>query len=115
VTLDEKPLPDAEVRFYPEGSTGGLGGGGRTGPDGKCTLTDARGGKGILPGEYRVVISGRLEPDGSPPDPKAPPIESAARETLPATYSDRDTTRLRATVSRDASVHNFPLKGAAGR
>jgi hypothetical protein len=113
VTLDGRPLDGATVTFYPEGQTGGLGGSGRTGPDGRYTLTDARGGTGVLPGEYRVVVSRLLRPDGSAPDPAAPPAESDARETLPAAYHDRDATRLRARVSADARVHDFALQSNA--
>jgi hypothetical protein len=115
VKLNGEPLSGALVTFYPEGATGGLGGSGRTGPDGKYALTAARGGKPILPGEYRVVISKFLNPDGSVPDPSAPPIESTASETLPAFYSDRSETKLRATVSRDARSHDFALENVKGR
>jgi hypothetical protein len=110
VTLNGEPLAGAAVTFYPDGTTGGLGGNGWTGPDGRYTLTSARGGKGTLPGTYRVVVSRFLNPDGSAPDPKVPPAEGKARETLPGRYSDRDATELRATVSKDARVHDFTLK-----
>jgi hypothetical protein len=110
VMLDGGPLPDATVRFYPEGATPGLGGSGRTGSDGKYTLSAARGGGGSPAGSYKVVISRSLRPDGSLPDPKAPPIESDARETLSPIYSNRDASKLTATVSRDAQVHDFLLQ-----
>jgi hypothetical protein len=112
VKLDGQPLSHASVTFVPEGATRGLGGSGRTDAEGRYTLTDARGGKGILPGEYRVVISRPLEKDGSAPDPKVPPIESTARETLPARWSDRTATELRATVSKEGRVHEFTLRTA---
>jgi hypothetical protein len=110
VKLNGEPLPGAVVTFYPEGGTKGLGGHGTTGPDGKYTLTSARGGQGVLPGAYRVVVSRFLNPDGSAPDPKVPRMEGKARETLPGRYSDRDATELRATVSKDAPAHDFALK-----
>jgi hypothetical protein len=109
VTLDGNPLPDALVTFRPEGGTGELGGSGRTGPDGKYTLTAARGGQGILPGEYKVVINRPLRRDGSPPAPDEKPIESDARETLPPNYSDLGATTLTAKVAREAAVHDFAL------
>jgi hypothetical protein len=115
VTLDGRPLPGATVWFYPEGSTPGLGGSGRTGLEGKYTLTPARGGAGLPPGEYRVVVSRALRPDGSPPDPHVPPIESDARETLPAVYSNRETTTLRAGVSKEASRYDFALESRPSR
>jgi hypothetical protein len=110
VTLDGKALPDAVVTFLPQGATGGLGGSGKTGPDGRYAMTSAQGGTGILPGEYTVVVSRLLRPDGSPPQPDRPPIESDARETLPAVYSNRDLSTLKATVSKDAPVHDFALR-----
>jgi hypothetical protein len=109
VTLDEQPLADAVVTFYPEGETAGLGGAARTGADGRYTLTAARGG-GLPPGEYTVVISRPLRPDGTPPPPNVPPIESDARETLPATYSSRDASTLKRTVSKDTKSYDFPLR-----
>jgi hypothetical protein len=56
-----------------------------------------------------VVVSRPLRKDGSPPDPNVPPIESDARETLPAIYSNRDASTLRAKVSPEAKVHDFAL------
>jgi hypothetical protein len=114
VKLNGQPLSGALVTFRPEGATGDLGGAGKTDAEGKYTLTAVRGGKGVLPGEYRVIVSKRLNPDGSEPDPKTPPIESQARETLPAVYSDRNATTLRATVSNEARVHDFPLEKQQG-
>src|SRR5262249_49649602 len=108
-TLDGEPLPGAVGTLPPDGATAGQGGGGRTGPDGTYTLTSA-GGAGVPPGAYKVVISRPLRPDGSPPDPGRPPIESDARETLPAVYSSLDATTLTATVSTDAAVHDFSLR-----
>jgi hypothetical protein len=115
VTLNGTALANAMVTFYPEGPTGGLGGSGRTDAEGKYTLTAGRGGKNILPGEYRVVISRPLNPDGSAPDPNVPPIESQARETLPPNYSHRDSTTLRATVTKEAKPQDFALEAPAGR
>jgi len=64
-------------------------------PTGNVLLTFVpQGQKGLLPGKYKVVASRRLNPDGSPPDPNTPPIESNARETLPAKYSDENKTEL---------------------
>jgi hypothetical protein len=110
VTLDGKALPGALVSFRPTGQkTEGLGGSGMTGADGKYVIQEARGGKGIASGDYTVVISRRLRPDGSAPPLDVPPMESDARETLPAKYSDPKQSTLRATVSKDKAVHDFPL------
>lgn len=112
VTQDGKPLANALIAFLPEGDTLGNGGAAKTGPDGKYTLVPSQGGKGLPPGQYKVTISRLLRPDGSEPDPNTPPIRSDARETLPAIYSNRDETTLKATVSKDARVHDFALQAA---
>jgi hypothetical protein len=110
VTFNDKPLADAVVTFYPEGDTAGLGGAARTGPDGRYTLTAAQGGDGLHPGEYAVVISRLLRPDGTPLPPNVPPIESDASETLPAAYSSRDASTLKRTVSKDTTSYDFALR-----
>ncbi len=115
VTQAGQPLPGAVVTFFPQGDTPGKGGSTATGPDGKYTLTQGPGGKGLQPGEYKVTISRFLRPDGSPPDPRAPSIMSDACETLPAKYSNPADTILKATVSKENSVHPFELPGPEKR
>jgi hypothetical protein len=109
VTLDDKPLPGAIVTFYPAPGTPGLGGGGITGLDGKYSLTPARGGGGLAPGEYVVTVNRPVRRDGSPPPPDVPPIESDARESLPAMYSSRSDTKLKAAVAKGTPGYDFAL------
>jgi hypothetical protein len=110
VTLDGKPLSGAVVSFIPTGDTPGGGGDGRTGPDGKYTLRSRHGG-GVAAGEYRVVVSKRVMPNGSdvPPDDPTPPSESPAREILPY-YSDRSSPVLTATVPTAGATVDLPLQ-----
>jgi hypothetical protein len=96
--------------FYPAQGTPGLGGGGSTGPDGKYTVTPARGSGGLPPGAYVVVVSRPLRRDGTPPPPDVPPIESDARESLPAIYSSRQDTQLKATVAKGTPTYDFALR-----
>jgi hypothetical protein len=112
VTLDNQPLAGAQVRFTPVGTTKGNGSTGRTDGDGVYQLTAVHGGTGAVPGEYRVVISKRLMPDGSdlPADSKLPPIESPAREVLGPEYSDPEQSRLTATVPAEGGTKDFHLK-----
>jgi hypothetical protein len=112
VTWGDAPVAHAVVTFYPDENTSGLGGFGRTDAAGKYALTPARGGSGIEPGSYTVVISLMLRKDNTPPPPDVPPIESDAVEKLPAMYSSRAATTLKATVSKDQSVHDFTLRKA---
>jgi hypothetical protein len=108
VTLDGQPLTDASITFIPTGETVGDAAHGRTGPDGTYEL-EARDGKGLAPGQYKVVISKWLRPDGTPPPPDVPPIDSDAKETIHPNYSDVERTVLRATVSEGGGKIDFPL------
>jgi hypothetical protein len=110
VKLGGEALEGAEVTFHPaDQKTPGLGGHGRTDASGRYTITGKRGEKGLAPGEYVVTVSWRRNPDGSAPDPNVPPIDSKAVEKLPPHYTDREKSKLRATVSKDHPVHDFEL------
>jgi hypothetical protein len=110
VTLDGNPLKNAVIRFMPLGDTKGLGGGATTDASGKYTLLNAQGGKDLAPGEYKIVVSRRLNKDGSEPDPNVPPIESTASETLPPIFSDENETTLRQTVAADKKTYDIQLE-----
>ncbi len=101
VFLNEEPLANADIIFIPVESTPGVGGQSRTKDGGKFNINYRRGGEGLPEGNYRVAVSYRLMPDGSPvPEgDTTPPIESPARETLPLEYCDYDKSQLKATVS----------------
>lgn len=109
VTFDGKPLKGATLRFIPTGATPGGGANGFTKPDGTYELTGIRGGAGTSPGEYKVVISKRVNPDGSAPDPNIPPIESPAKEVLPPQYSDESRSTLTKTVPEKGGTIDFAL------
>jgi hypothetical protein len=49
-------------------------------------------------------------PDGSEPSDDVPPIESPARETLPARFSSQEGSTLQATVSEGGNPIPFDLK-----
>lgn len=109
VTLNGDPLPGAIVTFFPVGETKGQGGSALTDKEGNYQVS-APHGEGLAPGKFQVTISRSLNPDGSPADPKLTPIESPARETLPAKYSSRDATKLEAEVSRERTAIDFALE-----
>ena len=110
VTLNGDPLPNAAMQFIPIGETGGTGASGMTDKDGNYLLTPHHQAAELAVGEYKVVISRRLNPDGSEPDPNTPPIESQAVETLPPHYSDRERTKLRVKIAKDKKQHDFQLE-----
>jgi len=107
-----KELEGAVVQFIPLGETTGGGGSARTGPDGKYSLQYVRGGEGVMPGEYKVVIYCRRMPDGSvvPLDYNVGDIDSQTKEILPRTYTDPEQTTLRASVSKGGPPIDFDLK-----
>jgi hypothetical protein len=112
VHLDGKPLAHALVTFIPDGDTRGVGSEAVTNESGEFKLRSRRSGDGAVAGTYRVTISKRLMPDGSEPvgEDKNSPITSAARETLPATYSSRQKTTLTARVTEGGPPLEFSLK-----
>lgn len=101
VSLNEKPLANADLHFIPVESTPGVGGEARTKEGGGFNVIYSRGGEGLPAGNYRVTVSYRLMPDGSPvPEgDTTPPIESPATEQLPRKYSDYDHSQLKATIA----------------
>ena len=101
VTLDAKPLAGAVLVFVPTGETLGQGAVGHTDEQGHFTLASHRGHQGVPEGTYRVVISKCTMPDGRPCPEQAslPPMDSAARETLPGRYSSFEHSKLTAAVA----------------
>jgi hypothetical protein len=110
VTLEGRPLEGARVLFLPDGSTAGFGGMGITDPAGEYQLKGTRGGVGVPPGEYKVVISRLVKPDGTTPPPDAKLAEIDARESLPAYYTNPAITTLKATVTEKGGKLDFELR-----
>lgn len=103
VALDGKPLPAADILFIAQGDTKGNGAVARTGTDGKFELVQAdnRSRKGIPIGEYKVILSKLVKPDGTDyiPDPNAGPIDTGGfKELLPAVYTEQERSKLTATI-----------------
>jgi len=108
VNLEGKPLAGATVTFYPTGQTKGVECVGTTDEAGKYKLKQIHGTDGAPPGEYKVVISLFLKPDGSKLGPNEQPINVGAAESIPQNYSDVDGTTLTATVP--ATGGDFPFE-----
>jgi len=110
--LNDQPLAYATVTFIPKDGTPGFGGVGKTDASGKYSLVGSRNSeKGIPPGEYRVVISKRLMPDGSelPADDNTPPMMSPAKESLPDSTSSMTSTKQTASVPASGGTFDFAL------
>ena len=111
IAVDGQTAGNAVVTYIPQKDTTGNGGTGTTDSTGRYTVTTPQGKTGLPPGQYKVTVSRRLNPDGSPPDPNTPPIESNARETLPVIYTDADKTQLTITIAADDKrSFDFDLK-----
>jgi hypothetical protein len=113
VTLDGKPLGSADVMLIPQGDTKGNGGVGRTDAAGKFELqTHDRQHKGIPVGEYKVIVSKLVKPDGTDyvPDPNVGPIDTGGfKELLPTAYTDQERSQLTATIP-DTGNPNLEFK-----
>jgi hypothetical protein len=101
VTFDGQPLANANVQLIPQGDTMGQTGFAKTDAAGKFTIRSADGKQaGAPPGDYKVVISKHVKPDGTDhvPKPDEDPMLASFKELLPAAYSDPEKTKLKANV-----------------
>ena len=106
VTLDGKPLAGANVQLVPQGETSGQTGFGKTDAAGKFAIASADGKqRGAAPGDYKVVISKHVKPDGTDyvPKPDEDPMLANYKELLPAVYSNPEQTKLKATVPTEGA------------
>lgn len=103
VTLDDKPLADAEVTFQPEKGRPSLG---KTDSQGNYTLAYTVNENGALIGPHKVLITTAVEAfsdeTGEGQDREARP------EILPPKYNAQTT--LTAEVKPGANTIDFPLK-----
>jgi hypothetical protein len=110
ITVDGSAGDGAAVAFIPQGKTAGNGGTALADKSGKYEILTPQGKKGLPPGEYKVTVSVRRNPDGTPADPNVPPMESKASEVLLPKFSDRERTELNATVSNEAKSFDFNVQ-----
>jgi hypothetical protein len=110
ITVDSSAGDGAVVAFIPQGNTPGNGGTALADKSGKYEILTPQGKKGLPPGQYKVTVSVRRNPDGTPADLTVPPMESKAVEALPPKFSDRERTELSATVGNEAKSHDFTVQ-----
>src|SRR6266545_2694719 len=110
VTVDGSAGDGVAVAFIPQAGTPGNGGTALADKSGKYEILTPQGKKGLPPGQYKVTVSVRRNPDGTPADPSVPPMESKASEVLPPKFSDREKTELNATVGNEAKSHDFSVQ-----
>lgn len=98
VTLDGKPLTEGTVNF--SSSTTGDAANATLGEGGRFLF-----GNGVLPGSYRVTITGPV--NNTPPAPGVtPPV---LKFVIPTKYMDPASTDLKAEVSKENSEFKFEL------
>jgi hypothetical protein len=114
IQLNGQPLANADVTFLPTDRALGPPSSARTDSNGQFSLKNVRGQPQVPEGSYKVRISQRVLPDGTPvpQNDKTPPIESPARELLPQRYSDLDQTELTANVGPTSKAFEFKLEAA---
>jgi hypothetical protein len=112
VKLDGKPLSGATLLFIPFDGTSRQSCSARTDASGKFRLAmlDLKK-EGAAPGGYRVIISKKVNPDGSDfvPKPDEDPMLAAYKELLPPRYTDEAQSTLEVTIP-DAGTTNIELK-----
>lgn len=111
VTLDDKPVPDVTVRFYPDGDTDPSSSGfAQTGTDGKYVITSGKGKKGLVPGKYKVTVSKGQAKTGSSEEGAGAVVEGVdIKDEFPAIYSSPGQTILSYSVTGDGKPIDIKL------
>lgn len=114
VTLDGKPLPNATVVFVPIGGGGESSAGGLSDSTGKYILQTNEKSYGIKPGQYKVVISSFVMPDGTIKqiDGNTSPMQlkiEGAKQVVPPKYSDLLGSTLTSNVGPEGGNIDFSL------
>jgi hypothetical protein len=109
ITFNGMPVEQAKVTFFPLLETKGNGGWANTNAAGEYVIKTPQGALGVPEGQYKVTVSKRLNPDGSPPNPDEPPIESKAKEVFSPKYSDESKSTLTAKVTASSKTFDWKI------
>lgn len=103
VTLDGRPADGLRIQFVPVADTGG--------PKGIAVVRNGAyalpADRGLLAGEYRVLITQHVDDDAPPPGERARPV---SREVLPARYNTRSELRAFVVPESGAMEWNVELR-----
>tara|TARA_R100001132_G_scaffold23821_1_gene22413 strand:- start:7875 stop:8318 length:444 start_codon:yes stop_codon:yes gene_type:complete len=94
IAFDGTPLTSGNIMFFPV--SGGKHAVGMIGEDGAFHLSTYESGDGAVPGKHKVVI----QVSHGSPDGTAVPVKTSS---IPAKYSQRDTTTLTAEVAAEGA------------
>jgi len=122
ITLDGKPMANAQISFIPEATNAAsTAGGDTTGPDGNY-LAQYRGRNGLSPGKYRVtVVPGLAEEEGAPPvgglDPfmAAEGARAAAATQRSASKKKETKGEFQSEVKETATTLDFDVKSSLAK
>jgi hypothetical protein len=109
ITLDGSPLDGATVAFIPAKSTQMQPSYGYTDTDGKFELKTPEGFEGVSPGEYRIVISKIVMPDGTAVPPGSQTGGAEGNESVPLPHSDPRATENIAVVVDGSEVFRVDI------
>ncbi len=110
VKLDDKPVAGVMVRFIPQQGTPGDGAFAQTDSAGQFQLMHRSGEPGIEPGQYTVVFSKFLMPDGTTVSPDVQPESVGARQVIPMKHTQPTTSVTQATINNGPNSFDFSLK-----
>lgn len=106
VTLDGKPLPQAEVMFMTPSLSAFTA---ATKEDGSYQLSSSFGGEPVCKGSCKVTIQKWVMPEGAQMQPDMSPQLQGAKPLLPPRYSNLEQTELTADVPEAGGEFNFEL------
>ena len=99
ITMDGRPLAGASITFVGSGATPGLGGVGIADEAGNFEVSHFRAGKGLEPGDYKVLVSKLVMSNGMPiPAGTLSVAELGTREVVPRRYNDPEGSILHLSV-----------------
>lgn len=107
VTLDGKPLADAEVIFKTQ--TLGIFAA-ATNDSGEYKLVSSVGGEQVCEGPCTVTISKFVLPEGQTLQPEMSPELQGGKQLLLPRYSDSNETMLGVNVPKEGGTFDFPLE-----
>ncbi len=114
LTVDGEPGSLATLTFWPGDPNGEGAGTVFTDDKGNFVSGDAKTGTGFTPGEYKVTVSRFLDRHGKPAQVSGKKseasLETPAKESIPATYRDRNNTPLSINVTHDSATFTLEVK-----